>query len=97
VMLADRGFCSFAHLVLLLAGGLHAIFRAQQRQIVDFSSRRTYVPPTQKQAPKGTPRSRWLYALGVLDQVVEYLKPLTRPDWMTDQEYARLPQTIRVC
>jgi hypothetical protein len=96
VVLADRGFCSFAHLALLLTRALHAIFRAHQRQIVDFTPGRPHVPATQKKAPKGKPRSRWLYALGVLDQVVEYFKPETRPDWMSDQEYARLPQSILV-
>jgi len=96
VLLADRGFCSFAHLALLLTRGLHAIFRSHQRQIVDFTPGRPHVEPTQKKAPKGKPRSRWLYALGVLDQVVEYFKPQTQPDWMSDQEYARLPESVLV-
>lgn len=95
-LLADRGFCSFAHLALLLTRGLHAIFRAHQKQIIDFKPGRPHAPVTHKKAPKGMPRSRWLYALGVLDQVVEYFKPETRPDWMSDQEYARLPQSILV-
>jgi hypothetical protein len=96
VLVADRGFCSFAHLAMLLARGVHAIFRVHQKQIVDFTPERAHVPPTQKQAPKGMPRSRWLYALGMLDQVVEYLKPEKKPDWMPDREYAQLPESIRV-
>ena len=96
VLVADRGFCSFAHLALLLARGVHAIFRVHQKQIVDFTPGRPHLRPTQKRAPKGMPRSRWLYALGALDQVVEYLKPATCPEWMTAQEYARLPESIRV-
>jgi hypothetical protein len=96
VLLADRGFCSFAHLALLLTRGLHAIFRAHQRQIVDFTPGRPHASPTQKKAPKGKPRSRWLYALGVLDQLVEYFKPETRPEWMSELEYARLPESILV-
>jgi hypothetical protein len=96
VLLADRGFCSFAHLALLLTRGLHAMFRCHQRQILDFTPGRPHVEPTQKKAPKGKPRSRWLRALGVLDQVVEYFKPQTQPDWMSDQEYARLPESILV-
>ncbi len=96
VLLADRGLCSFAHLALVLARRLHAIFRAHQRQIVDFTAGRAHVLPTQKKAPKGKPRSRWLYALGVLDQVVEYFKPETRPDWMSESEYAELPESILV-
>ena len=36
LLLADRGFCSYAHLALILKGGLHAVFRVHQRHIVDF-------------------------------------------------------------
>jgi len=96
VLLADRGFSSFAHMALLLTRGLHAIFRAHAKQIIDFTPGRPHVSPAQKKATKGKPRSRWLYALGVLDQVVEYLNPETRPDWMSDQEYVRLPESILV-
>jgi hypothetical protein len=37
VLVGDRGFCSFAHLALLLGRGAHAVFRMHQRQIVDFT------------------------------------------------------------
>ncbi len=37
VLVADRGFCSFAHLGLLLKKGVHAVFRLHQKQIVDFT------------------------------------------------------------
>jgi hypothetical protein len=96
VLVADRGFCSFAHLAQLLARGVHAVFRAHQKQIVDFTPGRAHASPTEKRAPKGMPRSRWIYALGMLDQVVEYFKPVAKPEWMTDREYARLPDSIRV-
>jgi hypothetical protein len=49
-----------------------------------------------KRAPKGMTRSRWLYALGTFDQVVEYFKPQMRPEWMSDRDYPRLPESIRV-
>jgi Transposase DDE domain len=96
VVVADRGFCSFAHLASLLARGVHAVFRVHQKQIVDFTPGRPHVPPTRKRAPKGMPRSRWISAVGRLDQIVEYLKPATRPEWMTTDEYERLPESIRV-
>jgi Transposase DDE domain len=96
VMVADRGFASFAHMALLLARGVHAIFRSHQKQIVDFTPGRKHIPPAQKRAPRGMPRSRWLYALATFDQVVEYFKPQTRPEWMSAREYARLPESIRV-
>jgi hypothetical protein len=37
---ADRGFCSFAHLAMLINKGVHAVFRLHQKQIVDFTPNR---------------------------------------------------------
>jgi Transposase DDE domain len=96
VLVADRGLCSFAHLALVLRRGAEAIFRAHQKQIVDFTPGRPHVEPTRKRAPKGMPRSRWLYAQGLRDQVVEYLKPAERPEWLSEGEYRSLPASIRV-
>ena len=36
VLVADRGFCSFAHLALLICKGVHAVFRLHQKQIVEL-------------------------------------------------------------
>ena len=77
--MADRGFCSFAHLALLMAKGVHAVFRLHQKQIVDFTPGRAHARPGQKRAPKGMPRSRWIRACGLMDQVVEYFKPARSP------------------
>src|SRR4051794_14415768 len=96
VLLGDRGFCSFAHLALLVARGAHGVFRIHQRQIVDFTPHRTHARPGRKEAPKGLPRSRWLRGLGPTDQVVAWLKPVGRPDWMTAEQYASLPEELVV-
>jgi hypothetical protein len=96
VLVGDRGFCSFAHLALLVRRGVHALFRLHQRQIVDFTPGRPHADPQGKDSPKGLPRSRWLCALGLTDQVVEWFKPVRRPDWMTAEEYAALPEVVRV-
>ncbi len=96
VLVGDRGFCSFAHLAILIQGGVHAVFRVHQRQIVDFTHNRPHAIPGEKRAAKGLPRSRWLRSLGVLDQVVEWFKPEERPAWMSEEEYANLPATILV-
>ena len=45
---------------------------------------------------QGRPRSRWLRRLGRRDQWVEYFKPKGRPEWMTDDQYAALPDSIVV-
>jgi hypothetical protein len=96
VLVADRGFCSFAHLATLIARGVHAVFRLHQKQIVDFTPGRSHARPGQKRAPKGMPRSRWIRACGIMDQVVEYFKPQERPAWMSEAEYQALPDSIVV-
>jgi hypothetical protein len=95
VMLGDRAFCSFAHLALCRKRWLHGLFRAHQKQIIDFRPGRPHARPGDK-APAGTPRSRWVKRLGKHDQLVEYYKPAKRPSWMTEKEYAELPETLVV-
>jgi hypothetical protein len=96
VLVADRGFCSFAHLALLISQGAHAVFRLHQKQIVDFTPGRAHARPGQKRVPKGMPRSRWIRAYGLMDQVVEYFKPARCPDWMSAAAYQALPESILV-
>jgi hypothetical protein len=96
VLVGDRGFCSFAHLAMLAVGGVFAVFRMHQRQIVDFTPGRPHASPGAKRGVKGLPRSRWLRSLGRLDQVVEWLKPEEGPEWMTAEQYAALPATLAV-
>lgn len=94
ILLADRGFASFAHLALLFLRNLHAVFRCHQRQIVDFRVGRRHTG--QRQAQKGLPRSRFLRRLGHWDQIVEYTKPTSKPKWMDADSWARLPATLLV-
>ena len=80
VLVGDRGFCSYAHLAMLVRNGFHGVFRAHQRQIVDFTPHRPHFRQEHPKATKGLPRSCWLRRLGVTDQVVEWFKPKERPD-----------------
>jgi hypothetical protein len=96
VLVADRGFCSFAHLALLIGRGVHAVLRIHQRQIVDFTPRRPHARPGARAGSGGLPRSRWLRGLGVCDQVVEWFKPEEKPDWMTAEDYAALPEGLEL-
>jgi hypothetical protein len=96
VLVADRGFCSFAHLAMLMARGVHAVFRLHQKQIVDFTPGRRHAAPGRKRGIKGMPRSRWIQACGTSDQVVEYFKPADRPDWANEAEYSTLPESVVV-
>lgn len=98
VLLGDRGFCSFAHVALLMAGAVQTILRIHQRMIVDFTPGRSHAPLRRgkKNAAKDLPRSRWIKSLGVRDQLVEWFKPPKRPDWMTAEAFAALPTTLLV-
>jgi Transposase DDE domain len=97
VVVGDRAFGSYAHLALLSRRGLHGLFRAHQKQIIDFRPHRRWAPPGAKgAAAKGLPRSRWLKRLGKRDQLVEYHKPKERPAWLSPADYAALPVTLVV-
>jgi hypothetical protein len=95
VVAGDRAFCSYAHLALLRKRGVFALFRAHQRLLISFKPWRPYVAPGRK--PKtGVPRSRFVRRLGRHDQIVEYFKPATRPDWLSAAEYEALPAALLV-
>jgi hypothetical protein len=95
VLVADRGFCSYAHLALLASAGLQAVFRLHQKQLVDFRIGRMHSPPKGRYKNiKGLPRTRWIKWLGACDQLVEYPKPKEVPDWLEAAAYDTLPATM---
>jgi len=96
VLVADRGLCSYAHLALLVQAGVPAVLRVGARQMVDFTPGRPFVRPSVRRIPavKGIPRSRWLKALGIQDQLVVWLKPKTCPSWLTREALAALPDSV---
>jgi len=97
VLVGDRAFCSFAHVALLAARGIFGLFRAHQKQIVDFRPhRRAASKRSYQRGEKGRPTSRWLKRLGPHDQLVEYVKPKERPNWLSAEDYAKLPKGIIV-
>lgn len=96
ILVADRGFCSFAHLAMLSCREVHAVFRLHQKQIADFTPGRSHAAPGRKRGVKGMPRSRWIRACGIRDQVVEYFRPETIPAWMSAEGYRSLPGSILV-
>ncbi len=95
VLVADRGFCSYAHLALLFTAHRHAVFRIHQRQIVDFTPQRPHSRPGKKRK-KGLPTSRWIRGLPGQDQLVEWFKPKDRPKWIRAEQYAALPDSLIV-
>ena len=93
ILVADRGFCSYAHLALISQAHQHAVFRVHQRLIVDFHP---YRPCSQDLPGTGIPGSQWIRRLGPCDQLVKWRKPKIRPKWMTAEHYAALPDTLLV-
>jgi len=98
VVLGDDAFGSYTHLALLLQADLHAIMPVHHQRIVDFTPGRAHVPMKKNAAKKsaGKPRSRLVKALGAQDQLVEYFKPPKRPDWMSQEQWMHVPESIRV-
>jgi Transposase DDE domain len=96
VVMGDRGFCSYPHLAILVGRRLHGVFRAHQKQIVDFTPGRPRATRGEFRGEAGLPRSRWVLAQGDSDQIVIWYKPKRKPIWMSDEEYAALPAEIAV-
>ncbi len=93
VLVADRGFCSYAHLALLSRANVHAVLRMHQAQIVSFHPHR---PCAGEISGTGLPRSRWIRQLGHRDQIVAWRKPKQRPKWMTAEQFASVPEELIV-
>jgi hypothetical protein len=96
VLLGDRAFCSFGHLALLAAMSVDAVFRVHQAQIIDFTPGRRSRGKSGKKYKCGIPSSRYVRKLGAEDQIVEWQRPVNRPVWMTDQQFADQPRVLQV-
>jgi hypothetical protein len=96
VLVADRGFSSYVHLGLLFRRNIHALFRVHQRQLISFRRDRRL----SGKRPRGTTalyaKSRLVRKLARFDQIVEYTRPVARPQWIRAADYAALPETLQV-
>lgn len=95
LLVGDRGFCSFTHLALLHLRSVMACFRMHQRVIVDFRPHRRQ-RAGKRDGQRGLPSSRFVRRLGHWDQLVEWVRPLARPKWMTAEQLDSLPATLLV-
>jgi hypothetical protein len=95
VLVGDDSFSGWAHVALIRQRNLHALFPNHHLRIVDFTPRRPHTVEG-KGAVAGRPRSRWVEALGTGDQLVEWFKPKACPAWMSEADYAALPESIIV-
>ena len=92
LLVGDRGFCSFAHLAMLAARGVHGVFRMHQRTTVSFRPHRK----KHRKGQRGRPHSRFVRRLSRHDQIVEWTRPKIAPTWMSAQQFVQLPRTLRV-
>jgi hypothetical protein len=100
LLVGDRGFCSYVHLVMLQLRQIHGLFRIHQHTRVDFrpyrKHRRSYPKGRKIGGEKPMPRSRFVRRLGKWDQVVEYFRVGNTPKWMSKQQYDQLPGSLHV-
>jgi putative transposase len=74
IVLADRYYCNYFMVALLLKEGVDVVARLHQKRKYDF---------------------RRGQRLGKDDHIVEWLRP-KQPEWMSDELYALMPETIRM-
>ena len=71
-------------------------FACTRSRLSNFTPGRAHAAAGRKRGVQGLPRSRWIRACGLRDQVVEYFKPAACPVWLSAAEYRKLPESIRV-
>jgi hypothetical protein len=112
LLVADRAFCSYAHLAVLQGRGIGAVLRVHGSQRVDFTPGRRHRSWRTRRANRASsqrcrqpqrqrtrtlpPTSRWVKSLGSNDQIVVWFKPQDRPDWLSPEGYAALPEELTV-
>lgn len=95
LLIGDRGLGGYCHTAALLQRGVHSLFRSPGGRVMPFP------------APGG-PRQRHTYnrhrhrtpilveLIGPDDQVVELVKPRNRAPWMSPEQFAQVPATLKV-
>lgn len=97
LLLGDVAFSGWAHLALILQAKLHVVMPVHHRRIVDFTPDREHARPQSGKSTRhatGKPRTRVVERLAKDDQLVEYFKSSQKPAWMSDEDWAKLPQSI---
>jgi len=93
VLVADRLYCTYGYLSHLQSQGVHAVMRvAAGSRNIDFRPHRHHA----KHKHWRGPQSIWIRQLGRLDQIVEWIKPIEIPMWLSRSEWERIPERLRV-
>lgn len=83
LLVADRGFCSFAHLATLLQQGVHAVIRLHGQRHVSFAPRQYTFAGVD-----------WPWRLGRNDQLVIWRKTKVRSRVLSREAYDALPELL---
>lgn len=98
IVLGDRGFCSYVYFAMLQIRGIHGVFRAHQRRIIDFTPAGARSVGGRSEGRyddvPGRPGARWVLSQGDADQVVVLSKPGRKPAWISAQAFASLPEEL---
>ena len=96
LLVGDRGFCSYVHLVMLFSRQIHGLFRIHQLQIVNYRPHRKARGKRTNKYRKGLPSSTFVRRLAHWYHIVQWFKPENVPKWMSVEQFASLPQTLLV-
>lgn len=91
VVVGDRGFCSFAQLVLLSIRGVHAVFRVSASLEVDFRKAQRNI-----NTERIFVRGERIKKLGKADQLLYWQKTSYLPKWMSREQFCSLLDFIVV-
>lgn len=93
LLVGDRAFGTYAHVAMLHARRVFALFRVHQRRAVSFRRRRGERADARRRT-----QSRLVRKLGRLDQLVEWTRPAQnqKPQWMSRRQFAALPAGLVV-
>lgn len=98
IVLADVAFSGYAHIALILRSQSHVVMPVHHRRIIDFSEGRAHAHPRKRKSTTrtGKPRSRVIRRLGRDDQIVDYFKPTQKPAWMSQEDWAAIPDRLEL-
>lgn len=95
ILVGDRGFSAYVHIALLLQRGAHAVFRAHQTRDLPFPA----LPGPRERYAYGRHRRQRPVLVEMIatdDQIVEISKPHNRSRWLSSEQFAKIPGTLRV-
>ena len=92
VLVADRGYCTYAYLAQLFSRQVHVLVRMNASRKVDFRPHRRHAAAKHWKGPQ----SIWIRRLGKHDQIVDWIKPAEAPPWLPRETWDLLPKLLRV-